>query len=157
MVKDISMIDEIITILGQRIDNLKELESSGVLLPSELIHKSNEISSIQLLLGRYKYSEKEQITQAHEDDLNAKSEYIEYSNDTPPEEGYYLTINKYRYEDIYKTPIVLKFMFQRYRDTNELVLDENGKPIGCWLDLANNGVVVEYYCNLPPTPNKKRN
>jgi hypothetical protein len=60
-------IRQVIDLLGQKQKHLKELNESGVLLSGEFVHKSNEISSIQILLSRFLEMERQQIIDAHKD------------------------------------------------------------------------------------------
>ena len=60
-----------IELLEQQRKSLQEMDLLGVLLTNELIHKSNQISTIQLLLAKLIPSEEEQIKQAYGDGLNA--------------------------------------------------------------------------------------
>ncbi len=55
---------QVIDLLGQKQKHLKELNESGVLLSGEFVHKSNEISSIQILLSRFLETERQQIIDA---------------------------------------------------------------------------------------------
>jgi hypothetical protein len=57
-------IRQVIDLLGQKQKHLKELNESGVLLSGEFVHKSNEISSIQILLSRFLAMERQQIIDA---------------------------------------------------------------------------------------------
>lgn len=44
---------------------LKEMDLLGVLLDNEFIHKSNQITTIQLIISQYKGKEKQQIVDAY--------------------------------------------------------------------------------------------
>jgi len=51
--------------LEKQREHLKELDSLGVLLRNEFTHKSNQISTIQLMLSRLLPDEKNQIVEAY--------------------------------------------------------------------------------------------
>jgi predicted transposase YdaD len=65
------VIKQAIQMLEQQRKNLQEMDLLGVLLENELIHKSNQISSMQILLSKLIPLEEEQIKQAYGDGLNA--------------------------------------------------------------------------------------
>jgi hypothetical protein len=67
-----------IFMLEQQINYLQEMDLLGVLLENELIHKSNQIKTIQLLLAKLLEEEKQMVIDAYKS--GEKGEWVGNGN-----------------------------------------------------------------------------